>query len=69
MQNQEKIKKYFGSSIIINKKEKSEKYMESVPNIYTNEKEKSINYTNFNEIDFEKEKIIKRIYIKMKEIK
>ncbi len=58
VQNQEKIKKYFGSSIIINKKEKSEKYMESVPNIYTNEKEKSINYTNFNEIDFKKEKII-----------
>ena len=56
-QNQTQLKKYFGNSVILNEKEKKDKYIESYPNVYSNEKEKSIHIKNFNEIDFRKEEI------------
>ena len=55
--NQTQLKKYFGNSVILNEKEKKNKYIESSPNVYSNEKEKSIHIKNFNEIDFRKEEI------------
>ena len=57
-QNQVNLKKFFGSSIILPKNDNNEKYIESYPNIYTNEKERNLNYKNIDEIDFKKEGIL-----------
>ena len=47
-----RFKNFFNTSMIIKKSNRNEKYIESFPNIYTNEREKSINCTD---IDYNQE--------------